>query len=445
MRSSFNPALYRLISANQSLFQITQTRDSQGKPATDPREITFYQGNIFHQDSTGHTGIPVIISVIQPEFPSNRLSLQVWELSKRGIDHPALQKIFKNLTDQLKKLAVTHRVNWKMPQHLGARESSAQSRKLRENQFQPLKPHTGRISIQRLADVQLRIRHREPVISELPGARSRRVAEIWIVNGQGEKFLLPTTSLRVARALARHVNAGGTPYDRQGQALLGHNQECVNLRKFLRRARSLNNLSQPEQQLLAQVADRVAEIQHLLVRLTSERGYQQHIQNLPEPQPVSNAQLPLSDAWQTWQALPDFPEIISWVAGVYQKNTLPEIQEFQDWTTDLLEEFEVVADPKTQNNPQIKNLEKQLKSSTGTQPNKPKVTLGLDKNNKPQVSTTDSKTAAELAKKVGKQATVSITSEDIGGDAVDDLLTQTTVDTQDITPDGESEDSQSRD
>jgi hypothetical protein len=66
------------------------------------------------------------------------------------------------------------------------------------------------------------IRHKVPVTAEVPGARSRNIAHIFIQNADGERYKMKVNHLPTAEAMARHVSHGNQPYDAFGR----HIEEC---------------------------------------------------------------------------------------------------------------------------------------------------------------------------------------------------------------------------
>ena len=59
------------------------------------------------------------------------------------------------------------------------------------------------------------MRHSKPVDEAVRGSRSSHIKALFIENGAGERFQYPHIHLAGARAMARHVSMGGTPYDNQ--------------------------------------------------------------------------------------------------------------------------------------------------------------------------------------------------------------------------------------
>ncbi len=89
-------------------------------------------------------------------------------------------------------------------------------------------------SFESFGPVRIKLAHTKPIVDETHGARSRNIAAIFVENDQGERFRLPFTSLTGARAMARHVSAGGVPTDELGQHITEMVNEMMTLRPFIR-------------------------------------------------------------------------------------------------------------------------------------------------------------------------------------------------------------------
>jgi len=68
--------------------------------------------------------------------------------------------------------------------------------------------------------------------------RFRNIASLFVENSQGERFRMPFESIAGAKAMARHVSEGGTPYDAFGQYISETINEIKTLGKFVRASRS---------------------------------------------------------------------------------------------------------------------------------------------------------------------------------------------------------------
>ena len=89
-------------------------------------------------------------------------------------------------------------------------------------------------SFESFGPVRIKLQHTKPIMDESHGARSRNIQAIFVENDQGERFRLPFENLTGARAMARHVSAGGVPTDELGRHITEMVNEMTTLRPFVR-------------------------------------------------------------------------------------------------------------------------------------------------------------------------------------------------------------------
>lgn len=78
---------------------------------------------------------------------------------------------------------------------------------------------TSRSSYLKLENARMIVRHSTRINENILGARGRNVETIHIEDGQGQRFLMPTQQLAPARAMAHHVDNGGTWADTVGEQI----------------------------------------------------------------------------------------------------------------------------------------------------------------------------------------------------------------------------------
>lgn len=93
---------------------------------------------------------------------------------------------------------------------------------------------SARKSVNELNNTRIIIRHTRNVDEERRGARTRQIESIFIENVEGERFKFPNNNITAAKAMARHVQEGGTPFDDFGQHIYGVMEEIGQLKKFQR-------------------------------------------------------------------------------------------------------------------------------------------------------------------------------------------------------------------
>lgn len=93
---------------------------------------------------------------------------------------------------------------------------------------------TSRNSYADMDGTRLMIKHDGLVNDDKHGDRARRIKEIFIETSRGERFLLPFTNLHGAKAMARHVNEGGSIQDEIGECIFKMVREMGAMRHFVR-------------------------------------------------------------------------------------------------------------------------------------------------------------------------------------------------------------------
>ena len=131
-------------------------------------------------------------------------------------------------------------------------------------------------------NVKLIVRHSKPVDEAVRGSRSRNIKALFIENGAGERFQYPHIHLAGARAMARHVSMGGTPYDSIGTHVAKLSEDYKKLQRFMRYAKSNNVVNEETSNIIEAVKDRYQDIRKNLSRLTSVRGYTEQVSAIQE-------------------------------------------------------------------------------------------------------------------------------------------------------------------
>jgi hypothetical protein len=91
---------------------------------------------------------------------------------------------------------------------------------------------TSKTSFQEMGEAKIIVKHTQPVNYNAANGRTQHIERIFIENSLGERFAYPVKHLNGARALARHVAEGGTPYDNIGQHIISLSEEMSKLRFF---------------------------------------------------------------------------------------------------------------------------------------------------------------------------------------------------------------------
>lgn len=121
--------------------------------------------------------------------------------------------------------------------------------------------------------VRIKVQHSKPIIDEVHGARSRNIEAVFVENDQGERFRLPFNSLIGARAMARHVSAGGTPTDEFGSHITEMVGEMLTLRPFIHSMRHRTFEDVTTNEMLESAFEYHSLLKNTLKKMKGKKGY----------------------------------------------------------------------------------------------------------------------------------------------------------------------------
>lgn len=131
---------------------------------------------------------------------------------------------------------------------------------------------SSRSSWQGLTKVKVKVRHKKAVDENIQGARARNVARVFIETNEGERWKFPFPLLDGARAMARHIEEGGSWNDRTGQHILDISEKIMTIRKFGRQARK-SGVTENAVPVLVRLGEKLDEYKKKLHLMQGARGY----------------------------------------------------------------------------------------------------------------------------------------------------------------------------
>lgn len=134
-------------------------------------------------------------------------------------------------------------------------------------------------SYESFGPVRIKIAHSKPVMDEANGARSRNIQSIYVENEQFERFKLPFNSLTGARAMARHISAGGVPSDEFGQHITEMVSEMMSLRPFVNQMRHRTFEDATTQAMIESAFGYHRMLKQTLGKLKGKKGYTEYKAN----------------------------------------------------------------------------------------------------------------------------------------------------------------------
>ena len=132
---------------------------------------------------------------------------------------------------------------------------------------------TSKSSYEKFGPARIIVRHSKPVVDETTGARSRYINSVYVENYEGERFKMPFKSLTGARAMARHVSAGGVPHDDLGRHICEMAQECAKLKPFMSNVRRRTFEDAETQQMVEAAFEYHGLLNNTLKRMSGKKGY----------------------------------------------------------------------------------------------------------------------------------------------------------------------------
>jgi len=138
---------------------------------------------------------------------------------------------------------------------------------------------TTKTSSQNLEGAKLLIKHRNPVNEEIPGSRSRNIKALYIENAEGERFKYPFIHLNGARAMTRHVQSGGNPYDEIGQSIVNISEQLSKIREVTNIVRRSPNMLEQASSIYNSLLAKQDKLRETMKRLTTSTGYDEYVEN----------------------------------------------------------------------------------------------------------------------------------------------------------------------
>ena len=196
-------------------------------------------------------------------------------------------------------------------------------------------------SFESFGPVRIKLAHTKPIVDETHGARSRNIAAIFVENDQGERFRLPFTSLTGARAMARHVSAGGVPTDALGSHITEMVTEMMTLRPFIRGVQRRTFEDTVTKEMIESAFGYHGLLKNTLKKLKGKRGYTEFKETFKPALVEAEANVEeLKELFvkktldeRIEQALP----LVHKAYTIMKENNNPFAQQFESWASTVAE------------------------------------------------------------------------------------------------------------
>jgi hypothetical protein len=136
-----------------------------------------------------------------------------------------------------------------------------------------------RTSYQPLDNVKIVVKHRKPVNEEIRGSRSRNIQAVY-VQSDAERYRMPVNNMAAARAMARHVQLGGSTQDQIAEHINNLATDYVKLSEFMRYVRNSKMINESNQEIVETAQQHLDYIRHTFKKLSGSTTYQQALEQL---------------------------------------------------------------------------------------------------------------------------------------------------------------------
>jgi hypothetical protein len=200
---------------------------------------------------------------------------------------------------------------------------------------------TKKRSYESFGPVRIKLKHNKAVVDEVHGSRSRNIESVFIENADLERFKLPFNNLTGARAMARHVSAGGIPTDDIGQHITEMVKEMTTLRPFVRGMARRTFEDSLTKDMVESAFEYHGLLKNTLKKLKGKRGYTAFKENFTPSE--TQQEVDVSDLKDLFvkktlderieQALP----LVHKAHNIMKENNNPFSQQFESWAQRISE------------------------------------------------------------------------------------------------------------
>ena len=198
---------------------------------------------------------------------------------------------------------------------------------------------TSRTSYQNIGNARVSIKHSQPVDQANPADRTRHVDAVYIESSNGERFKYPYKHLTGARAMARHVAEGGTPYDDFGSHIVNMSEELSKLRKFKTYVNRSSVMAEGLVGYMDAISERMDTLRKSLKGLQRENFYKETFGSFEKPV-VEEVPSDVAENWIDQLTIRQFNEELKDVFPFVYK-VVSEYTKAKELSPQDLEEFDV--------------------------------------------------------------------------------------------------------
>lgn len=260
---------YRLFSKIRSKFSPLTIGDKNGNVVLDPHEAVFFEFK-FPGSNKGKVTLRL--------DTSNQESLVVM-FRREDIEDDTSNYEWNNFLKGLSLFAKKNFLNFEVrniKKGITRRDYERQTSQMKESKLYGNKKY----SYQNVGEATLVLKHLSPIHDN---KRSKNIHSIFIENSQGERFKYPYLYLTGARAMARHVSEGGSPYDKFGEYIISINEELYKFRKLKSHLAKDSIMAENLKNYQGLINERMIDIKKELNSLQKESFYYKTKESYREP------------------------------------------------------------------------------------------------------------------------------------------------------------------
>ena len=169
-----------------------------------------------------------------------------------------------------------------------------------------------------LENARLIIKHSKGVNEEKRGARSRNIHSLFVENANKEQTRFPYKYMAGAKAMAMHVNHGGTFEDAKGTGIMNMCKEATEMAQFLTHVRKNKLVNEGNANVVETIKSQLRQIKETIRGLQTLKGYN----NYESKEILENDenQVDISDKflYNTFENV-DMNEVLSTVSRIFNE------------------------------------------------------------------------------------------------------------------------------
>jgi hypothetical protein len=169
-----------------------------------------------------------------------------------------------------------------------------------------------------LENARLIIKHSKGVNEEVRGARSRNIHSLFVENANKEQTKFPYKYMAGAKAMAMHVNHGGTFEDAKGTGIMNMCKEAIEMSQFLTHVRTNKLVNEGNANVVETIKSQLKSIKETVKGLQTLKGYNSY--QTKEIVETEENSVDISDKflYNTFETV-DMNEVLSTVSRIFNE------------------------------------------------------------------------------------------------------------------------------